>query len=103
MILLDIRVQNYPQGYLNSVENATFASPCSEIPASGEGTLAQMVEQRTENPCVPSSILGGTTKKARRNRAFLFLAEASVSSEVWQTIGPPMLSFGPGEIQDEGW
>jgi hypothetical protein len=25
------------------------------------GTLAQMVEQWTENPCVPSSILGGTT------------------------------------------
>ena len=29
------------------------------------GALAQSVEQRTENPCVPSSILGGaTTKKA---------------------------------------
>ena len=27
----------------------------------GEGTLAQMVEQRTENPCVPGSIPGGTT------------------------------------------
>ena len=26
------------------------------------GTIAQLVEQRTENPCVPSSILGGTTK-----------------------------------------
>ncbi len=26
-----------------------------------QGTLAQMVEQWTENPCVPSSILGGTT------------------------------------------
>lgn len=25
------------------------------------GTLAQMVEQRTENPCVPGSIPGGTT------------------------------------------
>ena len=28
-----------------------------------QGTLAQMVEQRTENPCVPGSIPGGTTKK----------------------------------------
>ena len=28
------------------------------------GTLAQSVEQRTENPCVPGSIPGGTTKKA---------------------------------------
>jgi hypothetical protein len=25
------------------------------------GALAQSVEQRTENPCVPSSILGGAT------------------------------------------
>ncbi len=28
-----------------------------------EGTLAQLVEQWTENPCVPGSIPGGTTKK----------------------------------------
>ena len=27
-----------------------------------QGTLAQMVEQWTENPCVPGSIPGGTTK-----------------------------------------
>ena len=27
-----------------------------------KGTLAQLVEQRTENPCVPGSIPGGTTK-----------------------------------------
>ncbi len=26
-----------------------------------KGTLAQLVEQRTENPCVPGSIPGGTT------------------------------------------
>ena len=26
-----------------------------------QGTLAQMVEQWTENPCVPGSIPGGTT------------------------------------------
>ena len=31
-------------------------------PANTTGTIAQLVEQRTENPCVPSSILGGTTK-----------------------------------------
>ena len=30
------------------------------------GTLAQLVEQRTENPCVPGSIPGGTTKKRVR-------------------------------------
>ncbi len=31
------------------------------INASRNGTLAQLVEQRTENPCVPGSIPGGTT------------------------------------------
>ncbi len=29
------------------------------------GALAQLVEQRTENPCVPGSIPGGTTIKTR--------------------------------------
>ncbi len=27
------------------------------------GAIAQLVEQRTENPCVPGSIPGGTTFK----------------------------------------
>ena len=27
------------------------------------GAIAQLVEHRTENPCVPGSIPGGTTKK----------------------------------------
>ncbi len=27
------------------------------------GIIAQLVEQRTENPCVPGSIPGGTTHK----------------------------------------
>ena len=31
------------------------------------GAIAQLVEQRTENPCVPSSILGGTTKAKKVN------------------------------------
>ena len=29
------------------------------------GAIAQLVEQRTENPCVPGSIPGGTTCKTR--------------------------------------
>ena len=28
---------------------------------NGNGAIAQLVEQRTENPCVPGSIPGGTT------------------------------------------
>jgi hypothetical protein len=30
---------------------------------TGDGALAQSVEQRTENPCVAGSIPAGTTKK----------------------------------------
>ena len=43
------------------------------------GILAQLVEQRTENPCVPGSIPGGTTKLSRNSfinndlRVFWFL------------------------------
>ena len=29
---------------------------------TNNGAIAQLVEQRTENPCVPGSIPGGTTK-----------------------------------------
>ncbi|MEN9414786.1 MAG: hypothetical protein RLZ62_1090 [Bacteroidota bacterium] len=36
------------------------------------GALAQLVEQWTENPCVPSSILGGTTLKSRGSSFGIF-------------------------------
>ena len=32
------------------------------------GAIAQMVEQRTENPCVPGSIPGGTTLKKSKKQ-----------------------------------
>ena len=32
---------------------------------SRNGAIAQLVEQRTENPCVPGSIPGGTTENQR--------------------------------------
>ena len=35
------------------------------------GTLAQLVEQRTENPCVPGSIPGGTTFKNGNPQLFV--------------------------------
>ena len=42
-------------------------------PLYSTGALAQLVEQRTENPCVPGSIPGGTTAKPRSyDRGFLF-------------------------------
>ena len=31
---------------------------------NNNGAIAQLVEQRTENPCVPGSIPGGTTKES---------------------------------------
>ena len=37
------------------------------------GAIAQLVEQRTENPCVPGSIPGGTTKKRELRKSSLFL------------------------------
>ena len=53
------------------------------------GVIAQLVEQRTENPCVPGSIPGGTTenpcvpgsipggtteKKRRKSASFVFIS-----------------------------
>ena len=37
----------------------------------GKGALAQLVEHRTENPCVPGSIPGGTTLLSLALFAFL--------------------------------
>ena len=42
-------------GFVES-KKAVYLHPLSE-----NGTIAQLVEQRTENPCVPGSIPGGTT------------------------------------------
>ena len=43
--------------YLKKVR--TFA-----LVKQNNGAIAQLVEQRTENPCVPGSIPGGTTKNS---------------------------------------
>ena len=39
----------------------TFAPANERIAHDNNGALAQLVEHRTENPCVPGSIPGGTT------------------------------------------
>ena len=50
-----------------SVEHNTFnvgvlgSSPKRITKNPMQGAIAQLVEQRTENPCVPGSIPGGTT------------------------------------------
>ena len=42
------------------------------------GTIAQLVEQRTENPCVPGSIPGGTTNEGKI-KIFPFLFQGRFS------------------------
>ena len=44
------------------------------------GAIAQLVEQRTENPCVPGSIPGGTTKQTLRVSQSLFCYEMYIVS-----------------------
>src|SRR5690554_7818201 len=46
------------------LRNKIFTYICT---AFSQGTIAQLVEQRTENPCVPGSIPGGTTSRSRRS------------------------------------
>lgn len=43
-----------------------------------DGAIAQLVEQRTENPCVPGSTPGGTTKATYESRS-LFLCSIIMS------------------------
>ena len=43
-----------------------------------DGAIAQLVEQRTENPCVPGSIPGGTTRKKQKDRKSRFPSEIGI-------------------------
>ena len=42
--------------------------PILKLNDKSVGALAQLVEQWTENPCVPGSIPGGTTKTSSASR-----------------------------------
>ena len=53
------------------VKKVRIFAPAFETNVSG--VIAQLVEQRTENPCVPGSIPGGTTKRKRRFCVSFFL------------------------------
>ena len=50
---------------------STFAIPIERKGSSKtkSGAIAQLVEQRTENPCVPGSIPGGTTENLSRSNS----------------------------------
>ena len=53
------------------------------------GALAQLVEHRTENPCVPGSIPGGTTFESKSLDyfeaffVFHFLIEVGAIAKAW--------------------
>ncbi len=46
----------------------------TKFAAPNGGTIAQLVEQRTENPCVPGSIPGGTTLESATYEEILWVA-----------------------------
>ena len=51
----------FAENFVNSEITLTFALPNQTKVTDRHGAIAQLVEQRTENPCVPGSIPGGTT------------------------------------------
>ncbi len=85
---------------MRRLKNALFKRKCYYICAplrKINGALAQLVEQRTENPCVPGSIPGGTTTKARNEklfRAFLMPINCSGCFGIKKNPPlPPLLKF----------
>ena len=63
-------------------------------PLSKNGTIAQLVEQRTENPCVPGSIPGGTTYKTKtqliiNQLRFSFIQFAPHLHHIFQQVVQP--------------
>ena len=54
------------------------------------GAIAQLVEQRTENPCVPGSIPGGTT-----NDSVKFSEPIEIQSFQWVFFYIPTRNFLP--------
>ena len=52
----------FAENFVNSEITLTFALPNQTKVTDRHGAIAQLVEQRTENPCVPGSIPGGTTE-----------------------------------------
>ncbi len=49
--------------YFQKIFSETKKEITFAVPNGKRGTIAQLVEQRTENPCVAGSIPAGTTKK----------------------------------------
>ena len=45
----------------NRTTSSNLVASAVRVAKTYDGAIAQLVEQRTENPCVPGSIPGGTT------------------------------------------
>ena len=75
---------------VSSKKSSTFAADLVII----NGAIAQLVEQRTENPCVPGSIPGGTTERnandfKTRLLAFFFC----LGHQIWQHLTNILILF----------
>ena len=65
--------------HIKSCGNEQKALPLHSQLRNTVGAIAQLVEQRTENPCVPGSIPGGTTERVvLRNDSFFVVGGAKV-------------------------
>ena len=58
------------------------------------GTIAQLVEQWTENPCVASSNLAGTTKKPTEKSAFFLFPVLYLFAKSHEIITKIFVLFG---------
>ena len=76
------------------MKRAALQLPISE--RKNNGAIAQLVEQRTENPCVPSSILGGTTENPRRCILRGFVVKNITITLLWKYNQKP-------RTRDESW
>ncbi len=77
----------------NRTTSSNLVASAVRVAKTYDGAIAQLVEQRTENPCVPGSIPGGTTKKKRgiatQQRViplFLFLSLLSTFFPIYEYV-----------------
>ena len=62
-----------------------------------DGAIAQLVEQRTENPCVPGSIPGGTTQREKFKRTSLFFVLCNLIKN-YKNNDKPYLTYSRNHI-----
>ena len=78
---------------------------CAALVRRDDGAIAQLVEQRTENPCVPGSIPGGTTSKIsipyiKRGVLIFFLLHGYFFRQIITHIFAPRVPVGHGKTHE---